>query len=117
MGWSQLTSITAAEYFERIHREDSQSDIFDSTSTHYYNEMNQFTQELRLSGDIGDRWRYVAGLFYEHDDLDQVDGSDLSGQPIPGITPPFADQFFAQFNQKLETSPRSRMPRSTSTTQ
>jgi iron complex outermembrane receptor protein len=65
--------------------------------------MNQLTQELRLSGDIGDRWRYVAGLFYEHDDLDQVDGSDLSGQPIPGVTPPFANQFFAQFNQKLET--------------
>ena len=103
-GQSQLTSITAAEYYERIHREDSQSDIFDATSTHYYNEMNQFTQELRLSGEIADRSRYVAGLFYEHDDLDQVDGSDLSGQPIPGITPPFADQFFAQFNQKLETA-------------
>ena len=104
MGWGELTSITAAEYYERIHREDSQSDIFDATSTHYYNELNQFTQELRLSGDVADSWRYVAGLFYEHDDLDQVDGSDLSGQPIPGITPPFADQFFAQFNQKLETA-------------
>ena len=38
-GRGQLTSITAAEYYERIHREDSQSDIFNSTSTHYYNEM------------------------------------------------------------------------------
>ena len=103
MGGAQLTSITAADYYERIHREDSQSDIFDSTSTHYYNEMNQFTQELRLNGDIGDRWRYTAGLFYEQDDLDQVDGSDLSGQPLPGVTPPFADQFFAQFSQKLES--------------
>ena len=104
LGGSQLTSITGAEYYERIHREDSQSDIFDSTSTHYYNEMNQFTQELRLSGDLGDRSRYVAGLFYQHDDLDQVDGSDLSEQPLPDVTPPFADQFFAQFNQKLETA-------------
>jgi outer membrane receptor protein involved in Fe transport len=104
LGGSQLTSITAAEYFERIHREDSQSDIFDATSTHYYNEMNQFTQELRLSGDIGDRSRYVAGLFYERDDLDQVDGSDLSEQPLSFIPPAFADQFFAQFNQKLETA-------------
>ncbi len=56
----------------------------------------------------------TLGLFYEHDDLDQVDGSDLSGQPIPGITPPFADQFFAQFNQKLELSRRVR-ERSSST--
>jgi iron complex outermembrane receptor protein len=103
MGWAELTSITAYEYYERIHREDSQSDIFDSTSTHYYNEMNQLSQELRLTGDYSERLRYVLGLFYEHDDLDQVDGSDLSGQILPGVTPPFADQFFAQFNQKVDS--------------
>jgi iron complex outermembrane receptor protein len=104
MGFGQLTSITGAEYYERIHREDSQSDIFNSTSTHYYDEINQFTQELRLNGDIGDRVRYTAGLFYQHDDLDQVDGSDLSEQPLPGIVPPFANQFFAQFSQKAESA-------------
>jgi iron complex outermembrane receptor protein len=98
MGWGTLSSITAYEYFERRAIEDSQSDIFDSTSTHYYNKMNQFSQELRLTGQFTEKWRYVVGLFYEHDDLDQVDGSDLSEQQIPGILPPFADQFFAQFN-------------------
>ena len=103
-GWGTFTSVTGTEYYERIHREDSQSDIFDSTSTHYYNEINQFTQELRLTGDAGQRWRYTLGAFYEHDDLDQVDGSDLSGQPLPGIVPPFANQFFAQFNQKLDSA-------------
>lgn len=103
MGWATLTSITAYEYYERIHREDSQSDIFNSTSTHYYNEMNQVSQELRLTGEVTEKWRYVLGIFYENDDLDQVDGSDLSGQLIPGITPPFADQFFAQFNIQTES--------------
>ena len=103
MGWAELTSITAFEYYERIHREDSQSDIFDSTSTHYYDQMNQVSQELRLTGQFDERWRYVAGFFYEHDDVDQVDGSDLSQQPLPGVTPPFANQFFAQFNQTLES--------------
>ena len=98
MDWATLTSITAYEYFERIHIEDSQSDIFDSTSTHYYNEMNQLSQELRLTGQFSEKFRYVLGFFYEHDDLDQVDGSDLSGQQLPGVAPPFADQFFAQFN-------------------
>lgn len=97
MDWGTLTSISAFEYYERIHRDDSQADIFNSTSTHYYNEMNQFTQELRLTGNVTDQWRYVLGFFYEHDDLDQVDGSDLSGQLLPGVAPPFADQFFAQF--------------------
>ena len=103
MAWATLTSITAYEYYERIHREDSQSDIFNSTSTHYYNEMNQVSQEVRLTGDVNDQWRYVLGFFYEYDDLDQVDGSDLSEQQLPGIAPPFADQFFAQFNLNVES--------------
>jgi len=103
LGQATLTSITAYQYYERIHREDSQSDIFDSTSTHYYNEIDQFTQELRLTGEVGGKSRYVLGLFYEHDDLEQVDGSDLSGQPLPGVVPPFADQFFAQFHQELDS--------------
>ncbi len=102
MGWAKLTSITAFEYYERIHREDSQSDPFDSTSTHYYDEMNQVTQELRLAGNLAEQWRYVLGFFYEHDSLDQSDGSDLSGQLLP-ILPPFATQFFAQFKQDFES--------------
>ena len=103
-GGTELTSITGYEYFERIHNDDSQSDIFDSTSTHYYDKINQFTQEVRLTGSANEKWHYVAGLFYEHDDLDQVDGSDLSEQPLPGITPPFANQFFDEAAQKLETA-------------
>lgn len=102
-GWAELTSITAYEYYERIHREDSQSDIFNSTSTHYYNEINQVSQELRLADSLAEGWRYVLGFFYEHDDLDQVDGTDLSEQPLPGVTPPFADQFFAQFGLEVES--------------
>ena len=103
LGPATLTSITAYEYYERIHRDDSQADIFNSTSTHYYNEMNQVTQELRLIGEVAEQWRYVLGFFYENDDLDQVDGSDLSEQPLPGILPPFADQFFARFGIDTES--------------
>lgn len=106
-GLGTFSSITGSEYYQRRHNEDSQSDIFDSTSTHYYNKMRQFTQELRLTGDPSTLWHYTLGAFYEHDDLDdldEVDGSDLSGQPIPGIVPPFANQFFAQFNQKLSSA-------------
>ena len=102
-GWAQLVSISAYEFYESIRRDDSQSDMFDATSTHYYNKMNQLSQELRLVGSLADGWRYVLGLFYEHDDLAQVDGSDLSDQPLPGITPPFADQFFAQFDLEMES--------------
>ena len=103
VGSATLTSITAYEYYERIHTDDSQTDIFNSTSTHYYDEMNQVSQELRLAGMLSERWRYILGFFYEYDDLDQVDGSDLSEQQVPGITPPFADQFFSQFALDTES--------------
>ncbi|MCC7410933.1 MAG: TonB-dependent receptor [Gammaproteobacteria bacterium] len=103
MGWATVTSITSYEYYERNHREDSQSDIFDSTSTHYYNTIDSISQELRLTGEFTDSWRYVAGLFYESDELDQVDGSNLSGQPLPGVVPPFADQFFAELSNDVES--------------
>ena len=103
IGNATLTSITAYEYYERIHTDDSQADMFNSTSTHYYNEMNQVSQELRLSGFLSERWRYILGFFYENDDLDQVDGSDLSQQQLPGIAPPFADQFFSEFALDTES--------------
>ncbi len=103
IGNATLTSITAYEYYERIHTDDSQADMFNSTSTHYYDEMNQISQELRLSGFLSRNWRYILGFFYENDDLDQVDGSDLSQQQVPGITPPFADQFFSEFALDTES--------------
>ncbi len=98
-----FVSITAYEYYERDHEDDSPGDIFDATSSHYYNEIDQFSQELRLAGDFSDRSRYLAGLHYGRDDIRQADGTDLSEQPLPGVTPPFADQFFGQFNLELDT--------------
>ena len=103
IGNATLTSVTAYEYYERIHTDDSQADIFNATSTHYYNEMNQVSQELRLTGFLSRNWRYIVGLFYENDDLEQVDGSDLSRQQLPGVAPPFADQFFSEFGLDTES--------------
>ena len=65
--------------------------------------MNQVSQEIRLTGMLAERWRYILGFFYENDDLDQADGSDLSQQQLPGIAPPFADQFFAHFGIDAES--------------
>ncbi len=104
LGRAVMTSITAFEYYERIQLDDSQSDIFNSTSTHYYNEMKQFSQELSLVGETDEQSRYVLGIYYERDDVEQADGSDLSEQPIPGVTPPFADQFFSQFTMDVQST-------------
>jgi len=105
LGNHTLTSITAYNYYERNHKEDSESDILIATETHYYNEMNQFTQELRLTGDLTPQWHYATGLYYENDDLEEVDGSDLSGNPFNavGLTPPFAQHFFADFEVDFES--------------
>lgn len=103
-GIGTFVSLTGYEYYERIHEEDSSSDIFNAVSSHYYNKIDQFTQELRLVGDFSSTARYLVGAYFGRDDIHQVDGSDLSEQPLPGITPPFADQFFAQFDLALNTA-------------
>ncbi len=102
IGWATVSSITAYEYFDRNQREDSSADAFAATNTNWYNNMQQISQELRLTGDYGDKWNYTIGGYYESDDLEEVDGSDLSGNPL-GIAPPFATYFFADFTNKLDS--------------
>ena len=103
VGNATLTSITAYEYYERISTDDSQADIFNSTSTHYYNEMNQVSQELRLTGELDGRWRYILGFFYENDDLNQADGLRSEPAAATRYRSPFADQFFAHFGIEAES--------------
>lgn len=102
LGWATFTSITAAEFYDRNQREDSSADRFEAANTDWYNEMDQFTQELRLTGEPSARWDYLAGVFYESDDLLEIDSSDLGGNPL-GITPPFAPRLAAVFEQKVES--------------
>ncbi len=102
LGFATVTSITGYEYYMRNVREDSDSSPLQSTNTRYWNEMNSISQELRLTGTFTDAWRYVAGAFYQHDDLDQVDGSFLGGNPL-GIVPPFAPQFFEESEYDVDS--------------
>ncbi|MBI1732904.1 MAG: TonB-dependent receptor [Gammaproteobacteria bacterium] len=95
VGGATITSITSYEFYERNLEEDSDSSPLRSTDTRYWNQIDTFSQELRLGGTLTDPWRYVLGFFYQHDDLDQVDGSYLGGNPL-GIAPPFAPQFFEE---------------------
>ena len=37
--------------------------MFNSTSTHYYNEMNQVSQELRLAGFLSETLALYPGVF------------------------------------------------------
>ena len=103
MGFAKITSITGYEYFNRDEREDSDAAVLVSTDTNWYNKIDQFTQELRLTGDLmNEKWRYTLGIFYENDELIEIDGSDLSGHPL-GIAPPFAPYFYTNFKQDVES--------------
>lgn len=97
-----LTSVTSFEYYDRRVREDSDSSIIKSAETRYWNEMESFSQELRLTGNLTDPWRYVLGFFYQHDDLEQVDGSYLGDNPL-GIVPPFAPVFFEESTYDVDS--------------
>ena len=102
LGFGMLTSITALESYDRDQREDSSADPYAATNTDWYNEMQQFTQELRLTGPDSGRWTYVAGLYYETDDLLEIDSGDLSENPL-GITPPVAPRLGNFFEQDVES--------------
>ena len=99
--WATFTSITANEYFERDQREDSDGSIFASANTDWYTKIRQFTQELRLTGET-ERWRYVAGAYFENDRLDEVDSADTSENPF-GLLPPFAPRLAAEFSQDVRS--------------
>ncbi len=83
IGEITVTSITGFEHYMRDHREDSDSTPIVSTNTDFYNEIDQFTQELRADGTVlDDRLAFIVGGFFQSDDLEQVDGANLSASPF-----------------------------------
>ena len=101
-GWGTITSISSYEYYDRDIQEDSDSSPLRSVDTRYWNQIDSISQELRLTGTLTESWRYVLGFFYQHDDLDQVDGSYLGGNPL-GIVPPFAPHFFEESQYDVDS--------------
>lgn len=81
MDSSTLISITAVEYFERDAQEDSNGNPTMDSDVLWYNEITQFTQELRVTSSDDGVWDYIIGAFYQHDDFENV--STLLGQDNP----------------------------------
>jgi iron complex outermembrane receptor protein len=81
-----LTSITAYDYFERFQTNDadgSPSIAFEAT---WFNELHQYTQEFRLSGEDTAGKSWLIGAFFEHDDLTSVNFFDGRDHPIAFFT-------------------------------
>ena len=78
-----LTSLTSLDQYERQHREDSDGTPIASNDLDFFNDIDVFTQEFRLTGEASaGRLNYVAGLFYENDDLRQADSLNLTENPF-----------------------------------
>ena len=95
----QLTSLTSYDTYERNNREDSDSTPIASADAFFFNDLDIFTQELRLNGvAANDKLNYVAGFFYLSEDLEQADRVDFTANPGP--LPP---GIFGVFEQNVES--------------
>ncbi len=79
LGALQLSSVTGYESLERDQAEDFDASVFRSVDSTWDANIDQYSQELRLSSD-GSTVNWLAGLFYSYDEVDTGDGNrfDLS---------------------------------------
>ncbi len=95
-----LTSISAYEGYRSNWHDNPDDTPFVGVDTTYFDDIDQFTQELRLTGKRGERLRYVAGLFFEHTDLVEINNGDLSRNPL-GILPPQFPVLASELSQEV----------------
>ena len=64
LGWAQLNSITAYQSFERSEYNDWDGTRFNESDVYFYNEIDAFSQEFRLSSNPGQRLNWMVGAYY-----------------------------------------------------
>ena len=103
-GNATLTSITAYDDYSRFNQEDADGTPIASNDVDYRNELELFSQELRLTGlAMDEQLNYVAGVFYSDEDLFQEDVLDFSATafnnaPLSAGLPP---SLFGRFDQTV----------------
>lgn len=109
-GASTLTSLSAFDHYKRDHTEDADGSFLITNDVDWFNDIDVFTQELRLTGDAwSDHMHYVLGVFYEHDDLRQVDSDELNGlSTVNGVTignpfGPLPPRLVGEFDQTVDS--------------
>lgn len=89
IGRATFESLTAYQTFVRAEQEDSDGSPLYTVDVYWYQNFDQFTQELRwISAD--ESWgNYVIGAFYEHDHLTNGDYLTVAHGKSPGYYSPF----------------------------
>jgi iron complex outermembrane recepter protein len=81
LGAVRLTSITGYESLEREQAEDFDGSPFRSVDSTWDANVDQYSQELRLSS-IGGAINWLAGVFYSYDQVDTGDGNRFDGSDL-----------------------------------
>jgi len=84
MDWATLTSITAYRYFQLRNPEEKDGS---AEEYFYFNDLNkekndQYSQEFRLDGDYGSRFRWTTGVNYSYEHARQTSGIHLNPQTL-----------------------------------
>ncbi|WP_299979311.1 TonB-dependent receptor [uncultured Pseudoteredinibacter sp.] len=94
LGWATLTSISSYQDFVRDQQEDADGTPGGGVEIFYYDLVETFSQELRLTSDNDGMWNYVLGFYYLDDEFYQAEYLRILGGTAPG--------FFSEFNQNSE---------------
>lgn len=83
LSWATLTSITAYEYYQRDTHEDDDGSPIIALEVDWFNELHQYTQEIRLNSRSQNNGSWLVGMFFQHDELDVVNVLDTAEHPLP----------------------------------
>lgn len=96
VGGLLLTSVTGYSTFTRDHFEDTAATPSRYAEINWYNDIEEFTQEIRLNSDSDGDLNWVAGLYYQYDEVEVV--NSLASVDLLGL---FRS---AEYTQKTEAA-------------
>lgn len=97
LGAMTLTSVTNQENFEYFRDEEFDASPNTLVHTNYDGDVEQFSQELRVTSNDWDDVTVIAGIFYSNDTLDEKDFYNLNNNPL------FATSYDVDFEQETTT--------------
>jgi outer membrane receptor protein involved in Fe transport len=81
LGWADLTSITAYQTFSRSEFNDWDSTPFHESNVLFYNDIDVFAQELRLSSNGDGPFNWMVGAHYADESIDGGFYTEFRGNP------------------------------------
>jgi len=91
---ASITSITSFQHHRRDFDSDGQTATAPTLEAYYLNEIDQYSQELRLTSVDRGFWNYVVGAYYQHDKYDANDALAIGGGDVV---------LFTSVDQRLDT--------------